>query len=162
MKAYCLFCLAISFSLCILITLVYFKFGFKFFQFRIFDLLFTTSTTILVIGLIRNYLILNEKSKRLTSRINSFLNSPLIAYGFADSKIESKYFENEITIGDSNAKYEIILFLNPHCKECKLILKNLSRFISEFEDQIFIRILYSSCSEVGCKRTFWRVSISSK
>jgi len=95
------------------------------------------------VSLIKNYLHLNGKSEKYIYRLDSFLESPISSFGFTVDRIENRIFDNEIIVGDIDTNFEVILFMNPQCKRCKLILKNLSRLFLEFDDSVHLRILYS-------------------
>lgn len=147
LKTYCIICIFISLNLGALIYLSYNSYGISFSSIRYLNLLSPLLFSTLIVALIKNYLSVNEENKRSKHQLDSLIKSSLVSSVFVDNRIENKHFENEITIGIQDAKFEIILFMNPQCSKCKIILKNLPRLFSEFENQIYLRILYSGTTE---------------
>jgi uncharacterized membrane protein len=151
MKTYCIICIAISLVLILIILTVFVFNGFNFIHINVPNFIFTLSLTVLILSLTKNYLFFNEEYKNQSAINSTIMNSSLIINGFRSVKIENKNFDYEILLGNDNSNFRVILFLNPDCKRCKTILKNLSRIFSEFEDQIHLRILYSGPSENNSK-----------
>jgi len=147
LKTYCIICIFISLNLVALIYLSSKNYGISFSSVRYLNLILPLLFSILIIALIKNYLSVNKENKRSIYQLDSLLKSSFVSSGFVDNRIENKSFEDEITIGSKDAQFEIILFINPQCSKCKTILKNLSRLFSEFENQIYLRILYSGIIE---------------
>lgn len=150
LRTYCVMCLSIVLALSSLILFSYQRFALSFVIPNI-EVLFSLAISILVTSLVINNLLLNEKSKKFSYRLDSFFNSPITSFGFVNSDIGNKMFENEIVIGENTTDFEIILFMNPECKRCKAILKNLSRLFLEFENSIQLRVLYSGVTDSNFK-----------
>lgn len=142
LKTYCIVCIFISLNLVLLIYVSY-TFDSDLNSLNYVELLLPLIFTILIVALAKNYLSTNEDKRRLESQKNSILNSFLVSSAYNNNKVKNKRFDHEITIGKENSNYEIILFINPLCSKCKKVLKILPRLFSEFEDNVFVRILYS-------------------
>jgi len=146
-KQYCIVCIAISIVLILLISFSIVNYGLNVNFFNIFYSVFPFSITLLIMGLIKNYLFFYERFRKNNLHISSLLDSTLLTNSFKDIRIENKAFAHEIQIGLQGANYEMVLFMNPTCSKCKVMLKNLVRLFSEFENQVYLRILYSGPQE---------------
>ncbi|MCR1025766.1 vitamin K epoxide reductase family protein [Cellulophaga baltica] len=145
MKSFCILCLVISL---ILISLVitadtYLRLELMLLKGSAINIVLSFGVTLLLLFLLRGYLFFYKDSKINKTNLHNLLNSSLLINSLGQHKINSINFNNEIFIGTRDREFEMILFMNPLCNKCKNILNNLPRLFSEFENQIFLRILYS-------------------
>lgn len=144
MKRYCLLCILISLILFFQIIGSYALYGFQISSsvtLTYFLLIFSLTFLILLIG--KAFLQKNLAQKKADSRLQAIINSDLLVSHFKKNIFINRFFDNEISIGDMGAHFEIILFMNPLCHKCEEVLKGLPRLFLEFENLIYFRILYS-------------------
>jgi len=152
MKSYCILCLAISLILMSLVLTINTFYNFKVeFQNNVLNIFFSFSLSLLILSLLKGYLLFHRDSKISDARLFSLLNSSVLSNSLKQDRIDCIYFKNEIFIGSRDREFEMILFMNPLCSKCKTILKNLPRLFSEFENQIYLRILYSGPEDDSAK-----------
>jgi len=147
MKLFCIMCLSISVILMLLIYVSYINIGFTISINNLIHSIFPLALSLLILGLSKNYLAFNNDLRVAEYKLSSLMESPLIISAYKNTKIENRNFNNEISLGDKESDFEIVLFMNPLCNRCKKVLTNLPRLFSQFEEQVYLRILYSGPEE---------------